>query len=147
MDPTQKLPPKPFINNTQKILQCISAEVQPFRSWIKEKGPVYIRKGRPKGASSILKMKSECNWAWTELNREGDWHLSHQTPLTNHQTSTHTKQWKRLQMILPTTLAWVYGSSTREIVSPTQIAWSFKEWRGIATTRVQVFADPSFAIW
>ena len=29
MDPTQKLPPKPFINNTQKILQCMQAEVQP----------------------------------------------------------------------------------------------------------------------
>ena len=30
MDPTQKLPPKPFINNTQKIFQYIQAEVQPF---------------------------------------------------------------------------------------------------------------------
>ena len=29
MDPTQKLPPKPFINNTHKILQCMQAEVQP----------------------------------------------------------------------------------------------------------------------
>ena len=29
MDPTWKLPQKPFINNTQKILQCMQAEVQP----------------------------------------------------------------------------------------------------------------------
>ena len=35
MDPTQKLPPKPFINNTQKILQCMQAEVQPsdLKQW------------------------------------------------------------------------------------------------------------------
>ena len=30
MDPTLKLPSKPFIKNTQKILQCMQAEVQPF---------------------------------------------------------------------------------------------------------------------
>ena len=30
MDPTWKLPPKPFINNTQKILQYMQEEVQPF---------------------------------------------------------------------------------------------------------------------
>ena len=29
MDPTQKLPPKPFIYNTQKLLQFMQAEVQP----------------------------------------------------------------------------------------------------------------------
>ena len=29
MDPTQKLPLNPFINNTQKILQYMQAEVQP----------------------------------------------------------------------------------------------------------------------
>ena len=37
-----------------------------FRSWTKEKRPAYIGKERPRGASSILKMKSEFSWAWTE---------------------------------------------------------------------------------
>ena len=43
MDPTQKLPPKPFINNTQKILQCISAEVQPSDPSTKRKIPTYTK--------------------------------------------------------------------------------------------------------
>ena len=61
MDPTQKLPPKPFINNTQKILQCMQAEVQPS-DHLQWRGDLLKQEKRdPGGPQPILKMKSEFN--------------------------------------------------------------------------------------
>ena len=67
------MPPKPFIHNTsRKLLQYYKQRFHLWSPSTKEKRPAYIRKGRPRGASSIPGVELQW-WSWLWNNPTSTW--------------------------------------------------------------------------